>query len=63
MEWDPYAVLDVDFERFLDAGPTQVPVMQRVIAVQEVHQSRNIHVVVIIEVTEPPARNKNCMCK
>lgn len=46
-----------DLERGADAGLAEVPVLLVVVVAQQLHEPRNVHVVVVVEVTEPPATN------
>jgi hypothetical protein len=46
-----------DLQRRTDARLPEVPVLLWAVVSQQAHQSRNIHVVVVIEVTEPSVGN------
>lgn len=46
-----------DLERGADAGLAEVPVLLVVVVAQQLHEPRHVHVVVVVEVTEPPATN------
>lgn len=44
-----------DLERGADARLAKVPVLLVVVVAQQLHQARHVHVVVVVEVTEPSA--------
>lgn len=48
-----------NFQWGLYAWFSQIPVFQGIVVAQKTHQSRNVHVVVVIEMAEPPETRKN----
>lgn len=40
-------------------GPAQVPVLPRVVVVQELQQAWHVHVIIVVEVAEPPETHQH----
>lgn len=51
-------VVHVDLQRRGDARLPQIPVLRRAVVVQQLHQVRYVHVVVVVEMAEPPETAK-----